>query len=48
VAGRIEVPAEPVEKVVLPLEKLPERLVKAIEPSNDRDCSPDMARLPHA
>jgi len=48
---RIEPPSvEPdaVEKVVGPLEKVVERATKAMEPSNDRDWAPDMARLPYA
>ena len=48
---RIEPPPaepDPVEKVVVPLEELGDRVAKAMEPSNDRDWSPDMARLPHA
>lgn len=48
---RIEAtPAEPapVEKVVAPLEQAARRMAKAIEPSNDRDWAPDMARLPYA
>jgi hypothetical protein len=38
----------PAEKVVAPLAKLSEGLVESLEPSNDRDWSPDMARLPTA
>ncbi len=48
---RIEPPSErpqPVKKVVAPVEKFADRMADAVEPSNDRDWSPDMARLPHA
>lgn len=41
-------PSPPVAKVVAPVETLAERVVKALEPSNDREWSPDMARLPYA
>jgi len=41
-------PSSPLPKVVAPLAKLPEGAVKALEPSNDRVWSPDMARLAYA
>jgi hypothetical protein len=39
-------PDSPAEKIVAPLAKLSEGVVESLEPSNDRDWSPDMARLP--
>ena len=41
-------PESPVDKAVLTVAKLPDKLAKAAEPSNDRDWKPDMARLPSA
>jgi len=41
-------PESPVKKIVSPLVKVSEGLVEAVEPSNDRRWSPDMARLAYA
>ncbi|MFH1922308.1 MAG: DUF4105 domain-containing protein [Planctomycetota bacterium] len=41
-------PRSPVVKLVAPLAKIPEGAVEALEPSNDREWSPDMARLASA
>jgi hypothetical protein len=38
-------PDSPAEKIVAPLAKLSEGVVESLEPLNDRDWSPDMARL---
>ena len=41
-------PDSPVDKTISPLAKVPGGIIKALEPSNDRRWSPDMARLAHA
>jgi len=41
-------PDSPLEKLASPLVKAPESVAKTLEPSNDRDWRPDMARLAYA
>ena len=41
-------PDSPVGRIISPLAKVPGGIIEALEPSNDRRWSPDMARLAHA